>query len=142
MNYKWLVLLIGFVTSICASQSQPGRAIDNQEPDLCVVCREALVASQECGPALELPCHHRFHQKCIAMVLYYDPRCPICRASLATDFGVMILQQEPMPDWLEARLRPGWGDRLVLYGACCCFFSLYAVGRLCEHVAHWFTWRR
>ena len=46
----------------------------------CAICLDPLVAHAD---HTVLVCSHRFHSSCILQSALHDPRCPICRATIA-----------------------------------------------------------
>lgn len=46
--------------------------------DECAICLEACTSNSS-----TLPCGHVFHSHCIIQSCMHDPRCPVCRATLA-----------------------------------------------------------
>ncbi|OQR80873.1 hypothetical protein ACHHYP_20852 [Achlya hypogyna] len=48
--------------------------------DDCSICLEP-VGSDWSSPTLVLPCHHRFHELCLAKWFETEPTCPLCRAT-------------------------------------------------------------
>ncbi|CAH9087291.1 unnamed protein product [Cuscuta epithymum] len=66
-------------------ESLPGVEIGGDEKNSeCVVCLEEWGLA---GFAKEMPCKHRFHQKCIEKWLGIHGSCPVCRYKLPTENG-------------------------------------------------------
>ena len=53
----------------------------------CIICLSSLLesdgATQEC--LYELPCSHRFHERCVQQWLHDHSSCPVCRHELKGD---------------------------------------------------------
>lgn len=124
MNYIWLVLGVSLVAGADACQPVSENVSDAQQEEICVVCRDGLAASDECGPIVQLPCRHCFHQNCIEQWLLSNPCCPLCRAEIAIE-QVIDLQAAVQREWdrlARSEQHLGLCDGLCLSCAeCCCF---------------------
>lgn len=66
-------------------EAMPSVEISEEEDSECVICLEDWEIVDDKRVAKEMPCKHKFHEKCIKKWLELHGSCPVCRYSMPVD---------------------------------------------------------